>query len=308
VGDEIVHRRFQVLNNNIRLEILSGMDSHMQGKVCLVTGSNSGIGKVTARELARLGATVVMLCRDRTKGEAARAEIRAASGNEQVDLVLADLSSLANVRQAATEIAAKYPRLHVLIHNAGGVNSVRRVTPDGLEATFVANYLAPFLLTEQLLEIVKVSAPARIINVSSMAHQSGKIDFDDLQCARRYSTWKAYSQAKLALILYTYEMARRLEGSGVTVNALHPGVIASNFDKGMGGFYRFGWKMMTPFLSNVERGAQTTLYLATSPEVEGVSGKYFARRKESRSSRISYDEEVRQRLWRVSEELLYSRV
>lgn len=280
----------------------------MQGKVCLVTGSSSGIGKVTARELARLGATVVMLCRNRAKGEAAQAEIRAASGHERVDLVLADLTSLADVQRAAAEIRARYTRLHVLIHNAGGVNSVRTVTPDGLEATFVANYLAPFLLTEQLLGIIQASAPARIINVSSMAHGSGKIDFDDLQGERRYSIWKAYSQAKLALVLFTYELARQLEGSGVTVNALHPGVIASNFDQGMGRFARSGWKLISPFLSNVERGAQTTLYLATADEVEGISGKYFARRKEVRSSRPSYDEVVRQRLWRASEELVRSRL
>jgi NAD(P)-dependent dehydrogenase (short-subunit alcohol dehydrogenase family) len=280
------------------------MENTMQGKVCLVTGSSSGIGKVTARELAREGARVVMVCRNRAKGEAAQTEIRTASGNDQVDLVIADLTSLAEVRHAAAEINEKYPRLHILIHNAGGVNGVRRVSPDGLEATFVANYLAPFLLTEQLLDVIKASAPARIINVSSMAHQGGKIDFADLQGERRYSTWKAYSQAKLALVLFTYELARQLEGSGVTVNALHPGVIASNFDQGMGPFARFGWKLMSPFLSGVERGAQTTLYLAASPEIEEKSGKYFVKRREVQSSQVSYDEALRQRLWQVSEELV----
>lgn len=284
------------------------MESTMQGKVCLVTGSSSGIGKVTARELARLGATVVMVCRDRAKGEAAQAEIRAATGSDRVDLILADLSSLADVRHASTEFKERYTQLHVLIHNAGGANSVRRVTPDGLEMTFVANYLAPFLLTEQLLDVLNASAPARIVNVSSTAHQGGKIDFDDLQGEKRYNIWKAYSQAKLALILFTYELARQLEGSGVTVNALHPGVIASNFDRGLGKFYRFGWKLAVPFMTSIEQGAQTTLYLATSPEVEGVSGKYFANRKELRSSKLSYDEVVRLRLWKVSEELLHSRL
>jgi len=282
------------------------MESNMQGKVCLVTGSSSGIGKVTARELARMGATVVMVCRNRAKGKAAQEEIKAATGNDRVDLILADLSSLADVRRAAAEYTAGYPRLDVLIHNAGGVHSVRTVTPDGFETTFVANYLAPFLLTEQLLDTLKASAPARIVNVSSLAHQNGKIDFDDLQGEKRYNSWKAYGQAKLALILFTYELARRLEGSGVTVNALHPGVIASNFNQGLGTFYRFGWKLASPFMTSVERGAQTTLYLATSPEVEGISGKYFANRKEQRSSRISYDETLRQRLWRVSEELVNS--
>jgi NAD(P)-dependent dehydrogenase (short-subunit alcohol dehydrogenase family) len=282
------------------------MEQMMQGKVCLVTGSSSGIGKVTARELARQGARVVMVCRNRAKGEAAQAEIKTASGSDQVDLVLADLTSLAEVRRAAAAIRETYSQLHILIHNAGGINGVRRVTADGLEATFVANYLAPFLLTEQLLDVIKASAPARIINVSSRAHQGGKIDFADLQGERRYSTWKAYGQAKLALILFTYELARQLEGSGVTVNALHPGVIASNFDQAMGPFTRFGWKLISPFLSSVERGAETTLYLATSPEVEGKSGKYFAWSKELRSSQVSYDEAVRQRLWQVSEELARS--
>jgi NAD(P)-dependent dehydrogenase (short-subunit alcohol dehydrogenase family) len=283
------------------------MESTMQGKVCLVTGSSSGIGKVTARELARLGATVVMVCRNRAKGEAAQAEIKAATGNERVELILADLTSLADVRRAAAEFKERYTRLHVLIHNAGGVSSVRRVTPDGLEVTFVVNYLAPFLLTELLLDVLKASAPARIVNVSSAAHQGGKIDFDDLQGEKGYSMWRAYGQAKLALILFTYELARRLEGSGVTVNALHPGVIASDFGQGLGKFFRVGWKLAAPFMTSVERGAQTTLYLATSPEVEGISGKYFANRKEVRSSRRSYDQAVRQRLWQVSEELVQAR-
>lgn len=277
--------------------------SNMQGKICLVTGSSSGIGKVTARELARMGATVVMVCRDRAKGEAAQAEIKAASGSEQVDLLLADLTSLADVRRVAADFKQKYTRLHILIHNAGAINSARKVTPDGLEATFAANYLAPFLLTEQLLDVLKASAPARIVNVSSAAHQAGRIDFADLQGEKRYNPWKAYGQAKLALLLFTYELASQLEGSGVTVNALHPGVIASNFDQGLSNFFRFGWKLMYPFLSSVERGAQTTLYLATSPEVEGVSGKYFVNLRERKSSSRSYSEATRQRLWQLSKEL-----
>jgi NAD(P)-dependent dehydrogenase (short-subunit alcohol dehydrogenase family) len=278
---------------------------NMQGRVCLVTGSSSGIGKVTARELARMGATVVMVCRNQAKGEAAQAEIKTATGNNEVDLILADLSSLAEVRRVAEEFKQKYTQLHVLIHNAGGANSTRKLTPDGFEATFAANYLAPFLLTEQLLDVLKASAPARVVNVSSMAHMSGKIDFADLQGEKKYSTWKAYSQAKLALILFTYELARQLQGTNVTINALHPGVIASNFDQGLGGFTRFGWKLIAPFISSVEQGAQTTLYLATSPEVEGVSGKYFASKKERKSSPLSYNEIVRQRLWQESEKLTH---
>lgn len=278
-------------------------EANMQGKICLVTGSNSGIGKVTARELASMGATVVMVCRNQAKGESAQAEIKAASGNDQVDLLLADLNSLTDVRRVVGEFKQKYSQLHVLIHNAGGVNMARTVTPDGLEATFVANYLAPFLLTEQLLDILKATAPARIINVSSMAHLNGKIDFVDLQGEKKYGSWKAYSQAKLALILFTYELAEQLQGTGVTVNALHPGVIASNFDQGLDSFMRFGWKLMTPFLASVERGARTTLYLAASPEVAGVSGKYFANRKERKSSSLSYNQSLRKRLWQISQDL-----
>lgn len=276
---------------------------NMQGKVCLVTGSSSGIGKVTARELARQGATVVMVCRDRARGEAARQEIQQTTGSDTIALLVADLASLAEVRRVAGELKQQCTHLHVLIHNAGGANNTRRVTPEGYEATFVVNYLTPFLLTELLLDVLKTSAPARIINVSSAAHMSGKINFADLQNEKNYNTWRAYGQAKLALILFTYELARQLQGSGITVNALHPGVIASNFDQGLGSFSRRGWKLITPFMSSVDRGAQTTLYLATAPELEGVSGKYFANRQERRSSRNSYDEATGRRLWQVSQKL-----
>lgn len=278
---------------------------NMQGKVCLVTGSSSGIGKVTARELARIGATVVMVCRNRAKGEAAQAEIKAVSGNAQVDLIVADLSSLAEVSRVASEFKQKYSQLHVLINNAGGVNAERKVTPDGLEYTFATNYLAPFLLTELLLDVLKASAPARIINVSSYGHTFGTIDFADLQSERRYSPMKAYTQSKLAQIYHTYELADLLEGTGVAVNTLHPGLVVSNFNDGLTGFTHCIGTMFYFFAGiDVEKGAQTTLYLANSPEVEGVSGKYFSDSKEKASSRRSYDVAVRRRLWQVSEELV----
>ncbi|HEY0756313.1 MAG TPA: SDR family oxidoreductase [Ktedonobacteraceae bacterium] len=276
----------------------------MQGKICLVTGSSSGIGEVTARELARQGATVVMVCRNRTKGARVQQEIQAATGNANVDLLIADLASLSDVQRLAGEFKQKYTRLHVLIQNAGGVSREYKLTPEGYEMTFVVNYLAPFLLTQLLLDVLKASAPARIINVSSLAHTSGQIDFADLQGEKKYSTLKAYSQAKLALILFTYELARQLQGSGVTVNVLHPGVIASNFAQGLNGFMRVGWRLISPFLSSVEKGAQTTLYLATSPAVEGVSGKYFSNSKETPSSSSSYNEPLGQQLWQVSEALI----
>jgi NAD(P)-dependent dehydrogenase (short-subunit alcohol dehydrogenase family) len=281
----------------------------MQGKVCLITGSSSGIGKVTARELASMGATVVMLCRNRAKGEATQAEIRAASGNAQVDLIVADLSSLAEVRRAASEFKQKYPRLHVLINNAGGVNAERKVTPEGLEYTFATNYLAPFLLTELLLDVLKASAPARIVNVSSTGHASGQIDFADLQGEERYRWMKAYAQSKLAQIYFTYELASRLEDTGVTINALHPGLISSNFNSGTKGMTHFIAEVIYFFAGiSAEKGARTTLYLATSPEVEGVSGKYFVDCKETPSSKRSYEATVRQRLWQVSQELTRQKV
>lgn len=277
----------------------------MQGKVCLVTGSSSGIGKVTARELAKMGATVVMVCRNRAKGEAVRAEIIKESSNDQVELLVADLSDLSQVRRVASEFKQKYAQLHVLIHNAGGIYEERKATPDGLEQTFTVNYLASFLLTELLLDVLKASAPARIINVSSDAHPHGTIDFADLQGAQKYNFVKAYNQSKLAQIYFTYELADRLKDADITVNALHPGRVRSGFNGGTKGLIHvFGEALY--FLTGIseEKGAQTTLYLATSPEVERVSGKYFSDCKQIPSSTHSYDAAVRQRLWNVSEELI----
>jgi NAD(P)-dependent dehydrogenase (short-subunit alcohol dehydrogenase family) len=282
--------------------------SNMQGNVCLVTGASGGIGKVTARELAKMGATVVLLCRNRAKGEAVQTEIKAISGNANVDLIVADLSSLTEVRRAADEFKQKYTQLHVLINNAGGINSEHKITADGLEYTFATNYLAPFLLTELLLDVLKASAPARIVNVSSVAHTHGKIDFADLQGAQRYSFTKAYGQSKLAQIYFTYELADRLRGTGVTVNALHPGPVSSNFNDGMKGIaHIIGATIYALTGISVEEGAKTTLYVATSPEVEGVSGKYFSQSnggKQTPSSRLSYDPAIRHQLWEVSEELI----
>ena len=280
-------------------------NNNMQGKVCLVTGSSSGIGKVTARELARMGATVVMVCRNRAKGEAARAEIKGDSGNAQVDLIVADLSELSEARRVASEFKQRYTQLHVLVNNAGAINAERKVTTDGLEATFATNYLAPFLLTLLLLDVLKASTPTRIVNVSSSGHTSGKIDFADLQGTQRYSFMKAYTQSKLAQLYFTYELASQIEGTGVTVNALHPGLVSSNFNSGTKGISHVIAEVIYFFTGiSVEKGAQTTLYLATSPEVEGVNGKYFSNCKEIPSSRLSYDVAIRQRLWTVSEELI----
>lgn len=271
----------------------------MKGKVCLVTGANAGIGQATALGLAQLGATVIMVCRSRERGEAAQAEIQAQSGNDKVDLLLADLSSQAEIRRLAVEIEARYTDLHVLINNAAIIPQQRRETAEHLEIQFAVNHLAYFLLTNLLLDKLKASAPARIVVVASQVHASGVIDFDDLQARRSYRPSQVYANAKLANVLFTYELARRLKGSGVTVNCLHPGVVATNLlndymgvpqgrrDRGI----------------ETSKGAQTSLYLAISPEVAGVSGRYFVNREAASSSAVSYDKELAQRLWQVSAEL-----
>ncbi len=282
---------------------MESSNSSMGGKVCLITGGNSGIGKATALGLANMGATVVVVGRDRGRTEAAVTEIEAESGNESVGLLLADLSSRESIRRLAEDFKGRYERLHVLINNAGVFLSKRTLTVDGIETTFAINYLAPFLLTNLLLDVLKASAPARILNVTSSAERSGIIDFDDLQGAREHGGIRAYNRSKLAMVLFTYELARRLEGTGVTVNCLHPGVVATNLGRGNGGFFGFLTRLMRPFISSPEKGAETSIYLASSPEVEGVSGKYFAKKAETRSSERSYDEETGRRLWQVSGKL-----
>ena len=208
-------------------------ENQLQGKICLVTGSTSGIGKVTARELANRGATVVLVSRSHAKGEATLAEIKQATGNQQVELLVADLSEMEDVRRLAAEFQQTHNHLHLLVNNAGCAYPTRTLTSNGFEATLAVNYLAPFLLTELLLDTLKASAPARIVNVSSAQHANASIEFDNLQGEKKYANLRNYNQVKLALLLWTYELARRLEGTGITVNALHPGVTASNFPSGM---------------------------------------------------------------------------
>jgi NAD(P)-dependent dehydrogenase (short-subunit alcohol dehydrogenase family) len=217
--------------------------------------------------------------------------------------MLADLSSQESIRQLAQDFADRYGRLHVLINNAGVFISRRTLTVDGIETTFAVNYLAPFLLTNLVLEVLKASAPARIVNVTSSGERSGTIDFEDLQGERKYGGIRAYNQSKLAMVLFTYELAKRLEGTGVSANCVHPGVVATNLGRGNGGFFGFLTRLMRPFFSSPEKGAETPIYLASSPEVEGVSGKYFAKGAEARSSERSYVEATGRGLWQVSEEL-----
>jgi len=283
---------------------MANTNGGMQGKVVMVTGANAGLGKQTALELAKMGATLVCVSRDKARGEAAVAEIKRESGNEKVELMLADLSSQKSIRAFAEEFKRKHAKLHVLVNNAGVVNPERTVTPDGIESTFALNHLGYFLLTHQLLDVLKASAPARIINLASEAQRMGHINFEDIGGEKKFSSFRAYSQSKLANIMFSYDLAKRLEGTGVTVNAVHPGAVATNFGKEMKGLLGFVFKKLgRRFMRTAEQGAQTSIYLASSPEVEGVTGKYFADSKPLKSNKESYDENVRRKLWELSEKL-----
>jgi NAD(P)-dependent dehydrogenase (short-subunit alcohol dehydrogenase family) len=275
----------------------------MNEKICLVTGANSGIGKVTAKELAAGGASVIMVSRNRDKGEAARDEIVRKTGNENVDLMIADFSDLSQIRRLAANVKAKYARLHTLVNNAGTFVDKRTGAVDGYETTFTVNHLGYFLLTVDLLDLLKSSAPARIVNVASDAHNRGHIHFDDLNLENGYGGWKAYCQSKLANVLFTYELARRLAGTGVTANCLHPGVVGTSLFNGVGGLAGKIVRLFTPFMRTPEKGADTMIWLASATEVAGVTGKYFADRKERATNPESYDMSVAAQLWEVSERM-----
>jgi len=290
----------------------------MNGKICIVTGANSGIGKETALGLARMGATTIMVCRSLERGEAALEDIIAKTGSKCLHLMLCDLSSQKSIREAAKEFKQKFNALHVLINNAGVSLLKRKLTVDGIEATFATNYLGPFLFTNLLLDVIKRSAPARIINIASMAHRRATINFDDLEGEKNFNGPAAYSKSKLANILFTYELARRLKGAGVTVNALCPGGVSS-------GIWRHYNPLMRSFLQAIlkapEEAAKLPLYLATSKDMEGVTGKYFEYKRhlkisnyigflkfdvtkaEINSSPASYDEKTAKRLWDISEKM-----
>ena len=262
----------------------------LEGRTCLVTGASSGIGKETAMGLSRMRARVLMVCRDRDRGEAARSEIIRKTGSSAIELLLCDLSSLAQVRQLADEVLKEHDALHVLVNNAGLVSLAGGTTVDGLEKTLAVNYFAPFLLTNLLLGVLRSGSPSRIINVSSVSHYGGKIDLNQIAGGRAGAFMSAYSNSKLALVMFTYELARRMQVSGVTVNCLHPGAVATRI-----------WHLPTfltrSFMVSAKRGAETTLYLASSPEVEASTGRYFERKKEKRSSVESYDQEKARLLW-----------
>jgi NAD(P)-dependent dehydrogenase (short-subunit alcohol dehydrogenase family) len=272
----------------------------MTGKTCLITGANTGIGKTTAIGVAKTGAQTVLVCRDRARGEAAQAQVKAQGDNADVDLLLTDLSAMQAVRDLADIVNKHYARLDVLINNAGVFDRTRVVTADGYERTFAVNYLAPFLLTHLLLDKLKASAPARIINISSAAHISGRIKFDDLNREHGHAGWQAYCQSKLALNLFTFELARRLEGSGVTANCVHPGTIATDLFRGVPPPIRGLIKL---FMKSPAQGAETPLWLATSPEAGNASDEYFVNRRPIQASAASRDQEKAERLWAISEEM-----
>jgi retinol dehydrogenase-14 len=277
--------------------------STMTGRTVLVTGGTGGIGLATATFLAALGAGVGLVGRDAGRSEAAAKRLRATGG--QVDVFVADVSSQDEVRRLADEVLAAYPRLDVLVNNVGGYWATRHTTTDGLEHTFAVNHLAPFLLTNLLLDRLRASAPARVVTVSSGAQAMGSIDFEDLQGERDYSGQRAYNQSKLANVMFTYELARRLAGSGVTANVLHPGVVRTNFGReDSKGWMRLMLPVIRPFMKSPERGAATSVYLASSAELEGVTGRYFANSKPKASSKASQDTGAAARLWDVSAALV----
>ena len=276
----------------------------MAGRTVLVTGGTGGIGKATALGLATMGAHLAITGRDRRRTEGAAREIRAAGGG-QVDVFVADLSSQSEVRRLADEVLQSLARIDVLVNNVGGYWNTRHVTADGLEHTFAVNHLAPFLLTHLLLDRLKQGAPARVVTVSSNAQALGEVDFDDLQGERSYSGARAYNQSKLANVMFTYELARRLQGTAVTANALHPGVVSTAFGaEDPGGIQRWLVPFLRPFMKAPTEGAATSIHLASAPELEHVTGRFFANSKPRRSSERSYDADAAARLWQVSADLV----
>jgi len=277
----------------------------LDGRICLITGATSGIGEATATGLARLGAHVILVARDKLRGRVSREKVREQSGSRRVDLLMANLEFPSEIEALALQVLDRYPALHVLVNNAGVVNLKREVTAGGFERTFAVNHLAYFQLTNLLLDRLRASAPARIVNVSSHGHRFGSIDLDDLQTERKKYAWfRVYCASKLANVLFTYELARRLEGSGVTVNCLHPGAVATSLGKNNGRLGRIVLPLLKPFFLSPEQGAKTSIYLASSPEVANRSGGYYVKCRAVPSSPASRDEALARGLWDASERLV----
>ena len=278
----------------------------MQGKVVVITGATSGIGLVTAEKLAALGARIVMVARDRARAEAAVASLKALnqySPGTAHSVYYADLSILKEMKRVAAEIAAAEPRIDVLINNAGAIFGSRTVAEDGLELTFALNHVAYFAITHGLRERLIASAPARVVNTASDAHRGARLNFDDLQSARDYSAFKVYGRTKLCNILFTRELARRLQETGVTANSLHPGFVNTRFGDGSGGSYAYGIRLAKAFALSPEKGAETLVYLASSPDVENTTGQYFYKCRPTPPSREAQDDLVARRLWEKTAQL-----
>ncbi len=275
----------------------------MKGKRVVITGASRGIGRETAKAIGKMGADLVLVVRDEGRGKQTAEEVRAEGGGGEVEVVVGDLSSLADVHQVADTIVKKHDRIDVLLNNAGAIIMDRTITKDGYEATFATNHLAYHLLTKRLLDTLKKAPEPRVVNVSSEFHRRGTIKFDDLMGERNWSALRAYAASKLANILFTTELARRLEGTNVTTNSLHPGAIGSNFGVSNGGVVGFLWKLAGPFLMNEKDGAKTSIYLATDPNVK-VTGKYFEKCKERKPSREARNTDIAKKLWDVSEDLI----
>lgn len=275
----------------------------LDGRIALVTGASSGIGFEAARQLADRGATVVLLCRDPDRGEAARKRISEETSNDRVELLLADMGAQAQVRRVAAEFRERHDRLHILINNAGGIPRRRELTGDGIERTFATNHLGTFLLTRQLLEVIEASAPARIVNVASSSHARGPLDFADLDSAEDWARMRAYGRSKLGNVMFSYELARRLADTGVTVNAMHPGLVATGIGRGVP-WVRLGIAVARWFMVSPEDSGADVAHLATSPSLDGVSGRFFVRREETASSEVSRDESLQRRLWTASDVLV----
>jgi retinol dehydrogenase-12 len=275
----------------------------MHGKVCIVTGATSGIGFVTAQALAHQGATVLVVGRNPERSAATVSHIQQETGNSAVEAMVADLSAQAQVRQLASEVQRRFSQVDLLINNAGALFAQRQLSQEGIEMTFALNHLAYFLLTNLLLERLKASASARIINVSSEAHRGAQLDFAYLQGQHRYRGWRAYTRSKLANILFTYELARRLEGTAAVTNALHPGFVATNFGRNNRGITAVLWRILQLAAISPEQGAETIVYVASSAEVQDATGRYFVKKEAVRSSEASYDRAAAERLWQVSAEL-----
>ena len=275
----------------------------MNGKVCLVTGATDGIGKISARVLAEKGAKVIIVGRNPEKSATVLAELKSSSGNENIDLLIADLAVMQEVYDLAEQVISHYDRLDILLNNAGGYFAKHELTSDGLERTFALNHMSYFLLTNKLMELLKSSAPARIVNVSSDAHYGVDMDFENLNGEQEYKAWKAYQKSKLANVLFTYELLKKVPAD-ITVNCLHPGFVATNFGHNNGGFFGPVLKIAQRISAiDPEEGAKTSIFLCSAPEVKRVSGKYFYKCQPKTSSRESRNMDTGKRLWQISSDI-----